>query len=70
MQTTVSHIVELDEPIHDRVAQFLDDHPEWDVHRFFNTAVSEFLLYHQEGSKSLAKVYVANMFSLAKAPKK
>ena len=69
MQTTVSHIVELQEPLHDQVARFLDLHPEWDVDRFFNAAVSEFLLRNQEGSNQAAKIYVEQMFALVRAQK-
>lgn len=64
MTPTVSHIVELQEPLHDQVAKFLEEHPNWDCDRFFNAAVSQFLLQNQEGSNQAAKIYVESMFSL------
>ncbi len=71
MQTTVSHIVELQEPLHDQVARFLDNHPEWDSYRLFNTAVLQFLLQNEqmENPDQAAKLYVQNMFSLVRAQK-
>lgn len=70
MKPTVSCLIELKEPLHDQVRKFLEEHPAWDCDRFFNTAVSLFLLQNdsdQMAAMQSARTYLEGMFSPARA---
>lgn len=72
MNTTVSCLVELQEPLHDQVARFLEEHPNWDCDRVFNTALSLFLLQNHSNlmeARRSARIYIEGMFSLTRTQK-
>lgn len=67
MQLTTSILLEIPEPICDRVNQYIAKHPDWDQDRVFTAAIAMFLL--QDGNlpepakTEIGRVYLNAQFA-------
>lgn len=70
INTSVSILTEIPEPLHESLQGYLDSHPEWDQDRVFCAALSLFLLQNGENStpeasrcyRQAARIYLETLF--------
>lgn len=62
MQTTVSILAEIPEPLHASLKDYLERHPDWDQDRVFSAALSLFLLQNGECDRRASRVYLETLF--------
>jgi hypothetical protein len=66
MDMPISLFVEIPETLHQSLATFLDNRPEWDQDRVFSAAISLFLLQNrlpgQGSDRQAARIYLDALF--------
>ena len=62
MNSIVSFISEVPEPIKMSMEGFIENHPNWDQYRFIQAAVARFLIQHGIESRSITRIYIDNVF--------
>ena len=63
LDSFVSFLAEVPEPLKEAMANFIDNHPNWDQYRLIQAALSGFLVQNGIDSRSINRIYCQNMFS-------
>ncbi|MEM9116904.1 MAG: DUF2811 domain-containing protein [Cyanobacteria bacterium P01_F01_bin.56] len=61
----VSLLIEVPEPLHEALQDYLDAHPDWDQDRVFAAALSLFLMQNGSQSRGVRSIYVDTLFDFA-----
>lgn len=59
---TVSTVVEIPEPLHDSIQQFLHDRPAWDEARVYQAMASLFLMQNGVNDPQVNSLYLDSLF--------
>jgi Protein of unknown function (DUF2811) len=62
MNTTISLLVEIPEPLHGSLSHYLDEHPDWDRDRALTAALSLFLMQNEGCDRAASRVYLDTLF--------
>tara|TARA_Y100001968_G_scaffold201510_1_gene185092 strand:+ start:66153 stop:66440 length:288 start_codon:yes stop_codon:yes gene_type:complete len=60
----VSFHAQVPAPLQASMKKFIETYPKWDQYRLVKAALAGFLVQHGVESRSITRLYVANMFSL------
>ncbi len=63
VESLVSFLAEVPEPLKEAMATFIENHPNWDQYRLIQAALSGFLVQNGFDSRSINRIYCQNMFS-------
>lgn len=61
----VSLLIEVPEPLHKALQDYLDTHPGWDQDRVINAALSLFLMQNGKRDRAVSNIYLSTLFDLA-----
>jgi predicted TPR repeat methyltransferase len=62
MSSTISLLTEIPESLHTALAQYLEEHPDWDHDRVLTAALSLFLMQNGKCHEGASRVYLATLF--------